>query len=74
MKMRTLSLATQGHCYLFRYAPGCEDAIVDEFMVAADDPDAPLDWLDAATLSFQVAQCTAESCDSVLKPARDPVE
>ena len=74
MKMRTLTLATQGHSYLFRYAPGCEDAVVDEIMILADDSDAPFDWLDAATLSFQVARYTAESCDSVLKPARDPVE
>jgi len=74
MKMRSVSLAKQGHSYLFRYAPGCEDAVVDEVMVLADDPDAPLDWLDAATLSFQVAKYTAESCDGVLKPARDTVE
>ena len=74
MKMRTLSLATQGHCYLFRYAPGSENDVVDELAALADDPDAPLDWLDAATLSFQVAKYTAESCDNVLKPAKDPVE
>ena len=74
MKMRTLTLAKQGHSYLFRYGPGCEDAVVDEFMAVADDPDAPFDWVDAATLSFQVARYTAESCDSVLKPAKDAVE
>jgi len=74
MKMRSLSLAKEGHSYLFRYAPGCENAVVDEIMAFADDPDAPFDWLDAATLSFQVARYTAESCSHAMRPAEDTVQ
>lgn len=54
--MNTLQFATGGMTYLFRYAPGCEAHVVGELMRLADDEDHELDWLDAATLGFQVVR------------------
>jgi hypothetical protein len=62
MKMRSLTLTKDGHRYAFRYVPGSEDEIVREFMRLADDVGCNLDWLDAATLSFQVTQNAAMDC------------
>ncbi len=59
MGPRVLSLAKDSHKYIFRYTPGCEQQVIDEIMRLADDPDTSLDWLDAATLGFQVAQQAA---------------
>ncbi|MCY2930608.1 MAG: hypothetical protein NTV86_14135 [Planctomycetota bacterium] len=52
--MNTLQFATNGTTYLFRYADGCEDQVVAQLMRLADDEAHELDWLDAATLGFQV--------------------
>ncbi len=70
MNIRTLSLAKGGQKYLFRYGSGSEDEIMDEIMRLADDTRNNLDWLDAATLGFQVAQHAAVDCLS----AADPVD
>jgi len=59
MQVRNLTFAKDGHTFVFRYAPGCEDEVVDEIMQLAEDEDCTLDWLDAATLSFQIAQHAA---------------
>lgn len=59
MQMRNLTFAKGGHTFVFRYAPGYEDELVDEIMQLAEDEDCSLDWLDAATLSFQIAQHAA---------------
>jgi hypothetical protein len=60
--MRSLTLTKDGHRYAFRYLPGSEDEIVVELMRLAEDADCNLDWLDAATLSFQVTQNAAMDC------------
>ena len=52
--MNTLQFARNGMTYLFRYADGCEDQVVGELIRLAGDDAHVLDWLDAATLSFQV--------------------
>lgn len=62
MGTRVLSLIKGGHKYVFRYSQGCEDDIVDEIMRLAEDPWTNLDWLDAATLSFQVTHYAAVDC------------
>ncbi len=59
MRMRNITFAKDGHTFVFRYAPGHEDEVVDEIMRLAEDEDCSLDWLDAATLSFQIAQSAA---------------
>jgi hypothetical protein len=60
MDTRTLTLEKDGHLYLFRYSPGSEDALVEQLMYLADDRDLNFDWMDAAAMSFQVTQLTAE--------------
>ena len=72
MKTRVLSLSKGGHKYVFRYSPGHEDEVVDQIVQLAEDNDTNLDWLDAATLSFQIARYTAAGCQEALKPAEKP--
>jgi hypothetical protein len=67
MATRTLSLAKAGHRYVFRYSPGCEEAVMDQIMRLAEDAECDFDWLDAATLSLQVA-CFAAGSEAA-KPA-----
>ncbi len=59
MNIRTLSLAKGGHRYVFRYTAGSEEAVMDRIMRLAEDVGYDFDWLDAATLSFQVALLAA---------------
>ena len=56
MKTRELSLVKDGEEYVFRYESGREDEVIDEILRHARDVRSPLDWTDAARLSFQVAQ------------------
>ena len=71
MAKRVLAFSKTGHTYVFRYPVGSEDTMVDVVMQLAEDPDSPLDWLDAATLSFQAAQYAAEACSSALLPSQN---
>jgi len=66
MIKRTLSFEKQGQAFIFRYLPGGEDSIIDAVMELAESADCPQDWLDAATISFQVAHVAAvDQMDSV---------
>ena len=67
MNTKTLSLVKDGHKYVFRYTAGSENHVVDEIIRLAEDSDSNLDWLDAATLSFQVARNAAMECRRTLK-------
>lgn len=62
MTPRTVSLSKNGHTYMFRYPTGQEDLVVEEIMYLADDRSADFDWMDAATLSFQVTEMAACDC------------
>jgi len=73
MTTRTLSLVKGGHKYVFRYSAGCEDDILDSIMDMAESDQSPIDWLDAATLSFQVTQNTAANCVQALSPGDEQV-
>ena len=73
MTTRTLSLVKNGHKYVFRYCSGREDDIVDAIMDLAEDEDSPVDWLDAATLSFQVTRYAAADCFEALSPTDEQV-
>ena len=57
-----LSLKKGATTYVFRYAPGCEDEVVDEIMRLAADESSEIDWLDAANLGFQITQNAAANC------------
>ena len=71
MEMRTISLVKGEHSYVFRYAPGDEEDLLDEIMRLADDASVGFDWLDAATLSFQITHRTAADCLHALSPFDD---
>ena len=68
MGIRTVSINKRGHHFIFRYSPGSEDALVERLMQLADDDACPLDWMDAATMSFQVAQRAAVDCYGTMGP------
>ncbi len=67
MIVKTLCFTKDDNTYLFRYRLGLEDAMVDEIMQMAESREHSLDWLDAATLSFQIAQATALHCTQELE-------
>ncbi len=74
MSHKTLTLVKSGHKYVFRYSAGHENEIVDEIVRLAEDAHTHLDWLDAATLSFQVAQGAAVDSYHTMIPAPPPKE
>lgn len=74
MDTNTLSLTKDGTTFVFRYASGDESRVVDEIMELADDRQCPIDWLDAATLGFQIAQYVADSCLCKLEPPSGATE
>ena len=73
MTTRTLSLVKGGHKYVFRYGAGCQDDMLDAIMELAESDRSPVDWLDAATLSFQVTQNTAVDCIQAMSPSDEQV-
>ena len=74
MNAKTLTLVKAGHKYIFRYPQGGENEIVDSIIEMAEDARTNLDWLDAATLSFQVAQGAAVDCHAAMMPAPPAAE
>ena len=70
MAVRTLTLVKGGHKFVFRYSPGAERQLVDEIMRMVEDSPGVLDWLDAATLSFQITSYASADCYDAMSPAR----
>ena len=66
MLERIIQLETQTQKYLFRYSPGCEREVIDQISELADDPNCELAWVDAASLSYQIAQYAADECTTTL--------
>jgi hypothetical protein len=54
MTLHTLILDKGRRHYVFRYPPGSEGLITDRLWRLAEDERSELDWIDAATLTFQV--------------------
>jgi len=69
MDMRTLTLVKGREKYIIHYSPGGEHDVLDEIARMAQDRQRLFDWLDAATMSFQVVHNTAEDCARTLRPA-----
>ena len=70
MAKRTVRLTKDGHDYVFSYAPGSEGQAVDEIMQLAADEEAGFDWMDAASLGFQIAQNAAvDCCAEIMSPS-----
>jgi len=72
MTAKTIRFAKDGHHYVFRYGPDMQDEMIDQIMTLAENRDYNLDWLDAATLSFQIAQYTAAGDGDILMTSFDP--
>ena len=70
--VRTLRFAKDDHHLIFRYTPRRGDEIIDYIMNLAKDKDCSLDWLDAATLSFQVANYAAAGDEDILITSSNP--
>ena len=66
MTKHLLHLAKNGQRYVFRYRAGREEEIVAEIVRLAEDGRTELDWLDAATLGYQVARHAAMDCCTVM--------
>ncbi len=68
--MRTLSLTKDAHRYLFRYTEGSECEVLEAVAELASDPGNSFDWVDAASLSFQITCEQASSCLKAMTPER----
>ncbi len=69
MTTRTMNFAKDGHNYIFRYRLDMQDELIDHISDLAASDEYNIDWLDAATLSFQVAQHAATGHDDVPAPS-----
>lgn len=56
MSIRTLRLVKDGQLFVYRYAPGEEEVVVQAIRRQAEDPRHPIDWADAAELCMQMSQ------------------
>ena len=68
--MRTLALTKQSHRYVFRYNEGSECEVLEAVAALASDPTNDFDWVDAASLSFQITCEQASSCLKAMTPER----
>jgi len=60
--MRTVLLHKGSHRYVFRYNEGGEGDVLEAIAELADESENNFDWMDAATLSFQVTSHQAAGC------------
>lgn len=68
MNVRVLNLTKGRQTYVFRYSRGREDEVVNEIIRLAEDPGTDLDWVDAATLGYQITQHIAADCYRQMDP------
>ena len=66
--MRTLSLVKNAHRFVFRYTPGSECEVLEAVAELAADPECEFDWVDAASVSFQITCEQATSCLQAIQP------
>jgi hypothetical protein len=64
-----MKFAKDGQHYVFRYRHDMQDEMIDHFMGLAESDEYNIDWLDAATLSFQIAQHAAAGDNDVIAPS-----
>ena len=65
---RTMRFAKNGQYYIFRYRNDMQDEMIDHIMDMAESGEYNVDWLDAATLSFQIAQHAAAGDGGTVTP------
>jgi len=68
MTTRTLRFTKDGQYYIFRYRYDMQDEMIDHIMDMAESSEYNVDWLDAATLSFQIAQHAAAGDGDIVTP------
>lgn len=68
MTTRTVRFNKRGQHYIFRYRNDMQDELISHITTLAESREHDLDWLDAATLSFQIAQQAATGDSDVVKP------
>ena len=69
MTTRTMRFAKNGQNYIFRYRNDMQDEMIDHIMGLAESDEYNVDWLDAATLSFQIAQHAATGDGDTVTPS-----
>ncbi|MGE3181581.1 MAG: hypothetical protein AB7N71_08120 [Phycisphaerae bacterium] len=62
---RSLSLVKGSHRFVFEYYTGREPELLTNLVRLAQDPMCPLDWFDAAVLSYQLGKVLEPNCDLV---------
>lgn len=60
---RTISLVKDGHRFVYRCGLGQEPELLAHLVSEANDPESPLDWFDAAVLSYQLGQQMERSAE-----------
>jgi hypothetical protein len=72
--MRTIALSKGIHRFVFRYTDGCECDVLEAAAQMAADEACEFDWLDAASVSFQITSEQAASCLKAIAPANPSTE
>jgi hypothetical protein len=54
--VRQVSLGKGNHRYVFRYAAGREEDVLNAFMELASNVEWEFDWFDAAALAYQMGR------------------
>jgi len=69
--MRQLVLSKGCEKYIFRYADGCEDELLDALVSQARQPRTSFDWFDAAVLSFKLSHFLISQADRIMQTGND---
>lgn len=64
---RQLTLAKEGHRYVFDYSPGQEPELLERLVHLAHDPECALGMFDAAVLSHQVGMSLSQQVGEMLR-------
>lgn len=64
--MKQLVLNKGSEKYIFRYAEGNEEQLLDALVEKADDGSCDFDWFDAAVISFKLTQSLIGQADDLL--------
>ncbi len=69
MTTNTINFAKDGHHYIFRYRRDMQHETIDHIMGLAQSDEYNIDWLDAATMSFRIAQNAATGDSGIPVPS-----
>ncbi len=69
MTTKTMRFTKGGQHFIFRYRYDMQDEMIDHIMDIAESGEYNVDWLDAATLSFQIAQHAAAGDGDIVTPS-----